>query len=89
LAETLAFRAYEVNDYEVALQAAAQIGWAERIDTSAYRITQQGRELREQAEQLTNEYFYAPWSILIQSELDELYELLLKLRDQLNSFRKR
>lgn len=89
LAETLAFRAYEVNDYEVALQAAAQIGWAERIDTSAYRITQQGRELREQAEQLTNEYFYAPWSILIQSELDELYELLLKLRDQLNAFRKR
>lgn len=90
VAESLAFRAYEVNDYEVALQAAAQIGWAERIDTSsAYRITQTGRELREQAEQLTNEYFYAPWSVLIQSELDELYDLLLKLRDQLNSFRKR
>lgn len=90
VAESLAFRAYEINDYEVALQAAAQLGWAERIDSpSAYRITQTGRELREQAEQLTNEYFYAPWSVLIQSELDELYDLLLKLRDQLNSFRKR
>lgn len=90
LVEALSFRAYEVNDYEVALQAAEKIGWAERTDTaSVYRITQKGRELREQAEQLTNEYFYAPWSIMIQSELDELYDLLLKLREQLNSFRKR
>ena len=90
LAESLSFRAHEVNDYEVALQAAEKIGWAERTDTaSVYRITQKGRELREQAEQLTNEYFYAPWSIMIQSELDELYDLLLKLREQLNSFRKR
>ena len=90
IAETLSFRAYEVHDYEVALQAAAKIGWAEPTETpSAFRITQKGRELREQSEQLTNEYFYAPWSVLIQSELDELYDLLLKLREQLNSFRKR
>ena len=90
LAESLAFRAYDVNDYEVALQAAVKIGWAEQIDgSSAYCITPRGRELREQAEQLTNKYFYAPWLVLIQSEMDELYELLLKLRDQLNSFRKR
>ena len=90
LSDSLSFRAYEANDYEVALQAAAKIGWAEQTDVSStYRITQKGRELREQAEQLTNEYFYAPWSIMIQSELDELYEMLLKLREQLNSFRKR
>lgn len=89
LAESLSFRAYEVNDYDVALQAAAKIGWAELADTpSTYRITPKGRELREQAEQLTNEYFYAPWSIMVQSELDELYDLLLRLREQLNSFRK-
>lgn len=90
LAESLAFRAYEVRDYEVALQAAVQIGWVEQADTlSVFRITEKGRELRQQAEQLTNEYFYAPWSVLIQAELDELYELLLKLRDQLNAFKKR
>ena len=89
LAESLSFRAYEVDDYEVALKAAAQIGWAEQTDApGTYRITSKGRDLREQAEQLTNEYFYAPWSILISSELDELYDLLMKLREQLNSFRK-
>ncbi len=89
LAESLSFRAYEVNDYDVALLAASKIGWVEQADTpTTYRITQKGRELREQAEKLTNEYFYAPWSILIQSELDELYELLFRLREQLNSFGK-
>ncbi len=89
ITESMSFHGYEVNDYEVALQAAAQLGWAEQTDVSnTFRITQTGRELREKAEQLTNEYFYAPWSVLTQAELDELYDLLLNLRDQLNSFRR-
>jgi hypothetical protein len=89
LAQSMPFRAYEVNDYEVALQAAVQIGWAEWAEgMETYRITEKGRALREQVEQLTNEYFYSPWSVMTNSELDELYELLLKLREQLNSFRK-
>jgi len=90
LAESMSFRGYEASDYSVALQAAIQIGWAEKADTSdSFRITQKGRTLREQVEQLTNEYFYAPWSVLTDAELDELYDLLLLLREQLNSFRKR
>jgi hypothetical protein len=89
LAESMPFRAYEASDYDVALQATVQIGWAEPADSpGVYRITEKGRALREQAEQLTNEYFYNPWSVLTQAELDELYELLLNLREQLNSFRK-
>lgn len=89
LAESMPFRAYEASDYDVALQATVQIGWAEPADSpGTYRITAKGRVLREQAEQLTNEYFYNPWSVLTQAELDELYELLLNLREQLNSFRK-
>jgi hypothetical protein len=89
IAETMPFRGYEVSDYEVALQAAVEMGWAEKSDVSgAFCITQKGRELREQTEQLTNEYFYDPWSVMTQGELDELYDLLLKLREQLNSYRK-
>lgn len=89
MAETMSFRGYEASDYEIALQAAVQIGWAEETDIPGeFRPTQKGRALREQAEQLTNDYFYAPWSVMAQSELDELYDLLLKLREQLNSFRK-
>jgi hypothetical protein len=58
------------------------------VHTNTFRLSQQGRELREQAEQLTNEYFYAPWSVLMQAEIDELYDLLTKLRDALSAYRK-
>lgn len=89
LAESLSFRGYEASHYEVALQAAVQIGWAQPANvTDAYCITQKGRELREQVEQLTNEYFFATWSLLTPDELDELYHLLLQLRDQLNFYGK-
>jgi len=89
MAEKMTFRGYEVSDYEVALQATVEIGWAEvDVHPDTFRLSQQGRELREHAEQLTNEYFYAPWSVLMQAEIDELYDLLTKLRDELKVYRK-
>lgn len=89
LADAYSFRGYEVNDYEVALEAAAQIGWAEETESlGVFVITPQGRSLREEAERLTDEYFYRPWAALNQSELDELYDLLLKLQEELTFFRR-
>jgi hypothetical protein len=89
MSEKMTFRGYEVSDYEVTLQAAVEIGWVEMDDRpDTFRLSQQGRELREQAEQLTNEYFYAPWSVLVQDEIDELGDLLTKLRDELHVYRK-
>ena len=90
MAETHSFRGYEANEYEIALQAAVQLGWAEETgDSNVYRITLQGRAIRQDAERLTNEYFYAPWSVLTPGELEELYDLLSKLKDELISFRRR
>ncbi len=90
LTEKLALRGYEVNDYVIALQAAQEIGWLEEAsDSGIFRITQKGSEIREQVEKKTVEYFYAPWSVLTQDELDELYELLSKLREGLRDFRKK
>jgi hypothetical protein len=89
ITESLAFRGYEVTDYEVAIQAAVEIGWVEQAEISgSFRPTQKGRELREQVERLTNEYFYYPWSVLNQEELDEMYGLLFGLRDQLRDHKK-
>lgn len=88
MAETMAFRGYDVSDYEVAIQAAVEIGWIEAGDTpDKFRPTQKGRELREKVEGLTNEYFYRPWSVLTQAELDELYDLLTKLHEELMAFK--
>ena len=89
MTESLAFRGYEVDDYKVAIQAAVQIEWLESAEISgAYRPTPKGRELRAQAEGLTNEYFFRPWSVMKQDELDEMYDQLTKLRDQLHELKK-
>jgi len=89
MTETMAFRGYDVDDYEVAIQAAVEIDWVESAEVfGAFRPTQKGREMREQVERLTNEYFYKPWSVIEQDKLDEMYDLLTKLRDQLHDHKK-
>ena len=89
MTESMAFRGYDVDDYEVAIQAAVQIEWLENAGISgAFRPTPKGRELREQAEELTNEYFFRPWSVMKPYELEELHNLLTKLRDQLHELKK-
>lgn len=89
MAESMPFRGYEVEDYDIAIQAAMEIGWAEPADRpEAFRLTQKGKELREEVERLTNEYFYAPWSVLVQDEMEQLYDLLTTLRHELSVYRK-
>ena len=89
MADKIAFRGYDVNDYEIAIQAAVELGWAEPDQHSnAFHLTQAGQQLRAQAEQLTNEYFYAPWAVLSETELKELYHLLARLLAELSAYRK-
>jgi hypothetical protein len=89
MAEKMTFRGYDTYDYEIAIQAAVELGWAEPADrANAFRLTEQGKQLRVRAEQLTNEYFYAPWSVLTPPELAELFELLTKLREKLSAYGK-
>jgi len=89
MAERMSFRGYDESDYEVALQAAVEIGWAEAVgEKNIFLPTPKGRETREQVEHLTDEYFYRPWSVLTDDELDEFYDLLTKLHEQLIVFKK-
>ncbi len=89
IAEKMEFRGYEAYDYQIALDAAVEVGWAELTDIpGVYRPTAKGREIHEQVEQLTDEYFYRPWSVMTVEELDELYTQLTKLHDQLIVFKK-
>jgi hypothetical protein len=91
MAEKMAFRGYDVAEYEIAIQAAIELGWVEQAEHHAlqvFRLTRHGKQLREQAEQLTDAYFYAPWYVLTQAEINELYDLLTRLRDALSLYRK-
>lgn len=89
MAERMSLRGYEESDYEVAIQAAVQIGWVEAADSpNSYRPTTKGLELRDKVEHQTDKYFYRPWSVLTDEELAELHSLLMKLHEQLTVFRK-
>lgn len=89
MAERMSLRGYEEDDYEVAVQAAIEIGWVESADESnTFRPTAKGIELREQVERQTDEYFYRPWSVLTEAELTELFSLLTKLHEKLSVYKK-
>ncbi|HSG43464.1 MAG TPA: hypothetical protein VLA72_09950 [Anaerolineales bacterium] len=89
MAESMAFRGYEEADYDVAIQAAIEIGWVEAADgPNSFRPTQKGAELREKVERLTDEYFYNSWTVFTREEIDTLYGLLLKLREKLVEYKK-
>jgi hypothetical protein len=89
IAEALVFRGYEAEHYAAALQAAVEAGWLDKAEIpGTYRPTSKGQDMHDQVEELTDEYFYRPWSIFSQDELDELYGLLEKLREQLHGVKK-
>ena len=89
IAEALAFRGYEAEHYAAALQAAAEAGWLEKTDApETYRLTPKGEKMQDQVEMLKDGYFYRPWAIFSQNELDEFYSLLEKLREQLHGVKK-
>jgi hypothetical protein len=89
MAEKMAFRGFDVEDYEIAVQAAMELGWVEQgMRPDTFRLTEQGKQLREHAEQDTNEYFYAPWSVLAGDEINELHELLTRLYNTLKVYGK-
>ena len=89
IAEVLAFRGYEAEHYAAALLAAVEGGWLEKTDIpGTYRPTSKGQAMHDQVEKLTDEYFYRPWGTFSQNELDELYGLLEKLREQLHAVKK-
>ena len=89
MAEKMAFRGYDTEDFEIAVQAAMELGWVEEGNhPDAFRLTGPGKQLREHAEQDTNEYFFAPWSVLTQEEIAELHELLTRLYETLKAYAK-
>lgn len=84
LFEQLAYRGYSRQDYASALHELERRGWI-KSHLDGYQATDQGRAVRDRAEALTDEYFYAPWSVLNDEERTELQNLIADLHRQLNS----
>ncbi len=83
--DQLFYRGYSRTEYAAALDELVLRGWAENSGDSKYRLTAEGRVIRDEAEKLTDSYFYAPWKILSEAEKQETQTLLTDMRDRLNA----
>lgn len=84
LVERLSFRSHTAEDYQQALQDLATRGWVIE-DSGAYQLTEQGEQVREEAEEATNRYFHAGWSALSEDELAQLQDLLAMANESLKA----
>jgi DNA-binding MarR family transcriptional regulator len=83
LAEKRSPRGFTQQDYTQSLAELVKLGWIEPA-AEGYQITEKGRALRQEAEDTTNHYFFAPWDSLNSEEQAQLYDLLNRLKDKLS-----
>jgi DNA-binding PadR family transcriptional regulator len=81
LAKRLERRAQPAQIYTQAIHDLVERGWIAQHG-EAYRVTDRGAALRQEAEEITDRYFYAPWACLSEAEIEELRGLLARLRDR-------
>ncbi len=80
LADSLPYRHYSPGEYQAALDQLVDLGWIEETQ-DGYQLTQKGTKIREKAEQDTNTFYFQPWSVMGDSELDQLAQLLEELKE--------
>ena len=78
IAERRQNRGYETADYAQALFKLVKRGWLQEED-GVYSLTEAGQTVREDAERLTDRYFYRPWAVLNLDEVQEMRDLLSQL----------
>ncbi|MCP4543543.1 MAG: hypothetical protein GY832_41045 [Chloroflexi bacterium] len=79
LVERLPFRAHPVEEYQKALQDLAGRGWLVE-EAGAYKLTDKGKQVREEAEEATDRHFFVGWSALSKEELTQLQDLLSRAK---------
>lgn len=80
LCERLAPRGHSLQDYAAALAELRARGFIDGPDATL-RVTDAGRAFRDEIEDDTDHYFFAPWTCLSDAEKLEMAKLLTELRD--------
>jgi predicted transcriptional regulator len=80
LVERLAFRGHDAESYRNGLDGLVSMGWLNKSGES-YAITDEGKAIRQAAEEETDRFFYIGWSALSESELSEMGDLLAEMGD--------
>lgn len=82
--EQLAYRGYSISEYADGLQDVAQRGWLSMNADAQYAVTDEGRTVRQEVEQLTDQYFYAAWNVLSDTESEEMVKRMRALKEVLS-----
>jgi len=82
--QKLSRRGHSFEESEEALKNLVRLHWA-NYSLDIYSITPEGRLVRKSAEDLTDTYFYTPWSDGSEKDLDALADLLLRYKKGLSS----
>jgi predicted transcriptional regulator len=84
LFDELKFRGITRDEYASILRELVEREWVQQ-DGESYQPTAEGKRIREEAEALTDRYFFVPWSCLNESEQEDLLNLATQLRDGLKN----
>jgi hypothetical protein len=69
--ERVGYRVVHMEVIVDALQTLSKRCWIEENE-GKYQVTAEGKRIREEAEALTDQYFFTPWSCLGEDELEDL-----------------
>jgi Helix-turn-helix family len=78
LYEQLAYRGFYTEDWQAALDELIENGWLMKND-SEYAVTDMGNSVKADVGEKTDAYFFASWSILSNTEYDELIMIMKQL----------
>jgi ribosomal protein S19E (S16A) len=84
LAKELDFRGYTAKEYRVALLELAAQGWLEQT-LDGFKVTEQGKRLREEIEKETDRIYFIPWSCLESDERERLLGSIGRLHERLRT----
>jgi hypothetical protein len=85
LYEKLGNRSIPGEVYGQDLHELVSRGWADE-EAGLYQITTEGQLIREEAEELTDQYFFGAWDCLSKAELEDLLHLAMQIRIGLKNF---
>jgi DNA-binding MarR family transcriptional regulator len=74
------YRRYTESDYTAAFDELVSRGWATK-DNGKFILTKEGKSVREEAEDLTDQLYAAPFAALKDAEIEELTGLMEKLAE--------
>lgn len=79
LVKRLPYRQFTKEEYQATLKDLAQKGWI-KPGQDGFAVTEEGKKIRDEAEEATNANYFGPWNNLSDDEVVRLGELLTALK---------